>query len=211
MNQWTPEAKNEPEQAQANFNGYYDALWDGWNALQRAEEARARAPFIAMMRKPEGHVLYHALQHIKREHEPLNWKDVYQGIATGATVMSAPFDTAFQLQTKDYLVYCQWPQNPRLNYEDFSLYYLHQSDNSDCPCEICKATRAGQGLKRLDTPRRCEIGIFVFDEIEDPGEQCENTAHWQYNGVALCKDCMKAMSRMNSDNEEAFASALTEV
>jgi hypothetical protein len=62
-----------------------------------------------------------------------------------------------------------------------------------------------EGLVRI-VPRQCE----VFDLID--GEeivQCPHTACWQYAGFAVCLPDMKAMARMNSDNEEAFTPALS--
>ena len=37
---------------------------------------------------------------------------------------------------------------------------------------------------------------------------CANLTTWQYNGFAMCHQCLKAMADMNSDNEEAVAEAL---
>jgi hypothetical protein len=39
---------------------------------------------------------------------------------------------------------------------------------------------------------------------------CENMAHWQYNGNAVCRACMQEMSDMNGDNAAVFAVALRE-
>jgi len=50
-------------------------------------------------------------------------------------------------------------------------------------------------LQRID-PRECDI------------EHCQNVAHWQYNSTALCYEDMQAMSGINSDNAEVFATAL---
>jgi hypothetical protein len=62
-----------------------------------------------------------------------------------------------------------------------------------------------EGLARI-VPRQCEI----FDLID--GEevvQCPHPACWQYDGTAVCLPDIKAIARMNSDNEEAFAPALS--
>jgi hypothetical protein len=53
------------------------------------------------------------------------------------------------------------------------------------------------------TERQCEVGK------ETPDQHCQNPAHWQFNGKALCLCCMQQMSDNNSDNEEAFRPALS--
>jgi hypothetical protein len=70
--------------------------------------------------------------------------------------------------------------------------------------EKTKVKNNHEGLVRI-VPRQCEI----FDLID--GEevvQCSHPACWQYDGTAVCLPDIKAMARMNSDNEEVFALAL---
>lgn len=60
------------------------------------------------------------------------------------------------------------------------------------------------GLERI-VPRRCEIVALGDDEDL---VQCPHQACWQYDRTAICLEDIKAVARMNSDNEEAFAPAL---
>jgi hypothetical protein len=52
-------------------------------------------------------------------------------------------------------------------------------------------------LQRIE-PRPCEL------------EPCNNMAHWQYGGIAICYKDMRFMADMNGDNAEAFAPALAQ-
>jgi hypothetical protein len=52
-------------------------------------------------------------------------------------------------------------------------------------------------LQRIN-PRPCEL------------EPCDNTAHWQYGGIAICDEDMRFMANMNGDNEEVFGPALAQ-
>lgn len=75
--------------------------------------------------------------------------------------------------------------------------------------EIEKRELGKNGLKKLDSSRRCEVGLHsLFGADPKFDRQCANTAFWKYNNIALCRTCMEAMSIMNSDNEQAFAPAL---
>lgn len=53
-------------------------------------------------------------------------------------------------------------------------------------------------LQQID-PRPCEV------------VHCHNVATWTLNGIAVCYEDMQAMSSMNGDNAEVFASALVHV
>lgn len=61
------------------------------------------------------------------------------------------------------------------------------------------------GLEQI-VPRQCEVCDLIDGEEV---VQCPHSACWQYDGTAVCLPDMKAMARMNSDNAEAFAPALS--
>jgi len=56
------------------------------------------------------------------------------------------------------------------------------------PCEV---------LQRLIESRQCQLASI--------DERCKNVTFYLYHGVAVCEECMNAMSRMNSENEAAFS------
>jgi hypothetical protein len=63
------------------------------------------------------------------------------------------------------------------------------------------------GLERIE-PVRCSVLDESLVGLDEDPPQCPNMACWTYNSAALCYQCMRSMSDMNSENEECFAPAL---
>lgn len=205
------------------------------------EERKARGAFIAAMRKPENLHLYQALLHLKINHPDLHWQEVYHGLATGATRIndfgsSWGLETSKYMLLRLYpdtpgLTYedfhfIDFEQDvtgygipatelvEELNTFSAEVKNIHTHDAVDEYYERLGAAwdEVNNGLHQLVNPRRCEVGKHsMFNVTGLDKDQCSNVAFWQYDGVALCKDCMAAMSRMNEENEEAFAPALAEM
>lgn len=108
---------------------------DNEAVLQPAlKEHERRRLFMSVMRMPEMRLLRLALRHL-RDDAGIDWRDIQE------IQLFTLSDGSWCMDTDKYLVYCLYPQDTELDYEDFSVYWHHVDDDLGCRCWMCEHER----------------------------------------------------------------------